>query len=429
MPRFFKWKKRAKELELALRRTQEYITDILTFQAGEKATSYSSSPNPYDTKEKLVAELVKKYKGYARWGNQLIQRIVDTRAAFTMAGGLKAVARQPEKYRSELEFIRQFIEFNELDGQFAQQLAVEKELEGQVLLVLEWDKEQENVRVKFISWNDTHYQVHYQDDFYHLIERITYQSPNDGREIEIPSERAVFIKFNARINSREGIPTLSGLLQEAEDIDKALRDWRKLNRYFASPTPYFRTEDMQEAKELYEQLLSPGVNWQIGKVFAGPADFQLVEMSSASAQSIREEIETKIKILAGGSGVPVQFLGFPEFMSNRATAENTMEPVALVSLSEQRSWERGFKELFDKAIMLRNQMVPPFLPALQPGVVEPKMKFITQAQVERLIQLYYPLWRDGAISLRTLLSLLPDIDPEKETRQSSINSQGVKDEE
>ena len=116
-------------------------------------------------------------------------------------------------------------------------------------------------------------------------------------------------------------------------------------------------------------------------------------------------------------------------MSNRATAENTMEPVALVSLSEQRSWERGFKELFDKAILLRNQMVSPFLPALQPGVVEPKMKFITQAQVERLIQLYYPLWRDGAISLRTLLSLLPDIDPEKETGQSSINSQGVKNEE
>ena len=429
MPGFFGWKKRARELELALRRTQEYITNILTFQAGEKATSYSSSPNPYDTKEKLVAELVKKYKGYARWGNQLIQRIVDTRAAFTMAGGLKAVARQPEKYQAELEFIRQFIELNELDGQFAQQLAVEKELEGQVLLVLEWDKEQENVRVKFISWNDTHYQVHYQDDFYHLIEKITYQSPNDGREIEIPSEQAVFIKFNARINSREGVPTLSGLLQEAEDIDKALRDWRKLNRYFASPTPYFRTEDMQEAKELYEQLLSPGVNWQIGKVFAGPADFQLVEMSSASAQSIREEIETKIKILAGGSGVPVQFLGFPEFMSNRATAENTMEPVALVSLSEQRSWERGFKELFDKAIMLRNQMLsPPQLP-LQSGAVEPKMKFITQAQVERLIQLYYPLWRDGAISLRTLLSLLPDIDPEKETRQSSINSQGVKNEE
>ncbi len=424
---FGKWKKQVKELELKLRRTQEFITDILTYKAGEKLQSISSSPNPYDTKEKLVSELVKKYKGYARYGNQLIQRIVDTRAAFTMAGGLKAVAKDPERYRAELEFIQRFIDLNELDGQFGQQLAVEKELEGQILLVLDWDSEQNNARVKFISWNDTHYQVEYQDDFYHRIERITYRSPHTDQEIEIPAERAVFIKFNARINSREGVPTLSGLLQEAEDIDKALRDWRKLNQYFASPTPFFRTEDMQEAKELYEQLLSPGVNWRIGKVFAGPCDFQLVEMSGAGADSIRQEIETKIKILAGGSGVPVQFLGFPEFMSNRATAENTMEPVALVSISEQRSWQRGFKELFDKAIMLRNQMVSPLEKKLEVGVVEPKMKFITKAQVERLIQLYYPLWRSGGISLKTLLSLLPDIDAEKENQ--SLENKGAKDEE
>jgi len=409
-----RWKKRAQELELTLRKAQEYITDILTYKAGEKAQNFYASPNPYDTRESLIAELVRKYKGYARWGNQLIQRIVDTRAAFTMAGGLKAVVKVPGKHREELEFIREFIELNELDGQFGQQLAVEKELEGQVLLALDWDEELESVRVKFISWNDTHYEVHYQDDFYHQVSRISYSAPDTKEEIEIPAERAVFIKFNARINSREGVPTLSGLLPEAEDIDRALRDWRRLNQYFASPTPYFRTQDLQEAKELYEQLLSPGVSWRIGKVFAGPADFALVEMSGAGAESIRQEIETKIKILAGGSGVPVQFLGFPEFMSNRATAENTMEPVALVSISEQRSWQRGFKELFDKAIELRNQMISPLKTPLGTGVIEPQMKFITQAQVDRLIQLYYPLWQAGGINLKTLLGLLPDIDPEQE---------------
>ena len=56
-------KKRIEELEVKLARSQEYITDVLTFSAGEKALSASASPNPYDTREKLVAELVKKYKG------------------------------------------------------------------------------------------------------------------------------------------------------------------------------------------------------------------------------------------------------------------------------------------------------------------------------------------------------------------------------
>ncbi len=419
-----KWKRKASELELSLRQAQEYITDILTYRAGEKAQSAPAGYNPYDSREKLVAELVRKYQGYARSGNQLIQRIVDTRASFTLAGGIKAMdpgRKSPE----ELAFIRRLIDRNELDGQFGQQLAVEKELEGQILLVLDWEPDDSSARIKFISWNDTHYEVEYQEAFRPKLARISYRA--QGEEIEIPSDRAVFIKFNARINSREGVPTLSGLLQEAEDIDRALRDWRKLNQYFASPTPYFHTQDMPEARELYEQLLSPGVNWRIGKVFAGPAEFSLVETSGAGAQSIRQEIETKVKVLAGGSGVPVQFLGFPEFMSNRATAENTMEPVAVVSVSEQRSWKQGFKELFDKAIELRNRMSSPLAVPLQPGVIEPRLSFITQAQVDRLVQLYYPLWQSGAIDLKTLLSLLPDLEPGAGTEDAAEDNRGAKE--
>ena len=414
-------KKRVGDLELALVKSQEYITDLLTYKAGEKAQSFSSSPNPYDTREKLIVELVRKYKGYARYGNQLVQRIVDTRAALAMAGGLKAVARDPGKVSRELAFLREMVRGNGLDGQFGQQLAVEKELEGQVLLVLEWEPEAENVRLRFLSWNDTRYEADYDDDQYSRLLRVRYRRPGDDRrEVVIPADRVVFIKFNARIHSREGIPTLSGLLAEAEDIDQALRDWRQINRYFASPTPYFRTKDVQEAKDLYDHLLSPGVNWKIGKVFAGPAEFSLVGMDYAGAESLRQEIETKVKILSGGSGVPVQFLGFPEFMSNRATAENTMEPVALIGIAEQRCWTGGFQDLFDKALQLANRHLPADRAPLRPGGVEPQMKFITQAQVERLWTLYLPLWEKGAVSLKTLLGLLPDIDPEAELETAGL---------
>ena len=416
--------KRIEELEVKLAKSQEFITDILTFSAGEKALSASAFPNPYDTREKLVEELVKKYKGYARYGNQLIQRLVDTRAAFAMAGGLKAIARDPSAFSRELDFIQELVRQNELDGQFCQSLAVEKELEGQVLILLEWEAEAANVRLRFLSWNDTRYEVDYDDGLYSRVLRIRYRRPgNDRQEVVIPAERAVLIKFNARIHSREGIPTLSGLLVEAEDIDKSLRDWRQINRFFASPTPYFRTEDLQGARDLYDRLLSPGVNWKIGKVFAGPAEFSLVGMDSAGVDSIRQEIETKVKILSGGAGVPVQFLGFPEFMSNRATAENTMEPVALVSIAEQRSWVGGFKELFDKAIQLRNEQAPAGGPQLRSGGIEPRMKFITQAQVDRLSALYLPLWEKGAISLKTLLSLLPDVEPEAE--EADLEGRGL----
>lgn len=398
-------RKKPDPLELRLARAEEFIGDVLSFRAGMKAAGVESAANPYRSRERLVAELVRKYKGYADSGNQLIQRIVDTRAAFAMAGGLSARTADAGG-EAELAFVRRLIRDNQLDGQFGQQLAVEKELEGQVLLVL--DRKGGRVRVRFVSWNDTHYEVRYADDSYTEVEGIEWDGER-GR-VRVPPEQAVFIKFNARIHSREGVPTLSGLLPEAEDIDRALRDWRKINRYFASPTPYFKTRDIQEAKDLYDRLLAPGVDWRIGKVFVGPAEFSLVGMTSDGCDSIRQEIETKVKILAGGAGVPVQFLGFPEFMSSRATAENTLEPVALVSIAEQRSWLVGFAELFDKAIALEASAGAD----LAPGRVSPVMRFVTRAQLDSLRDLYLPLWQSGAIPLEALLRLLPDFDPERE---------------
>jgi hypothetical protein len=324
-----------------------------------------------------------------------------------MASGLSARPLAPTDGAAELEFVRRLIRQNQLDGQFGQQLAVEKELEGQVLLTLDYRPADDTLLIRFISWNDTHYEVSYSDETYTEIKAITYEN-DDGRTVRVPTERAVFIKFNARIHSREGVPALSGLLPEAEDIDLALRDWRKINRFFASPTPYFKTADIQEAKDLYDRLLAPGVDWKIGKVFCGPAEFSLVGMNDSGFESIQREIETKVKILAGGAGVPVQFLGFPEFMSNRATAENTMEPVALISVSEQRSWLGGFSELFDKAVRVRNELAPAGHPRLEPGRVAPVMRFVTRDKLEQLRDLYLPLWQSGAIPLETLLKLLPD---------------------
>lgn len=403
--------KKLEALEIKLGRSNEFITDILTWRAGEKLVDASTGPNPYDTREKLITELVKKYKGYARWGNQLVQRIVDTRAAFALGRGIKANAGdKSDNSEPEFDFISKLMSDNGLDGQFGQQLAVEKELEGQVLLHLvpKFENDRLNgININFISWLDTKYEVKYLDTNYSRIELITYNDPYELRPVEILPEEAIFIKFNARANSREGIPTLSGLLVECEDIDRGLRDWRAINKYFSSPTPYFKTEDMESARDLYEQLTDPKVNWRIGKVFAGPAEFKLVGMSEDGISSIREEIETKIKVLAGGAGVPVQFLGFPEFMSNRSTAENTMEPVEAIAMSEQMSWIEGMQELFDKAITMRNSYESAYEKPLRTGLVKPSIPFVTSAQIRRLIDLYLPAFQAGAIDSKTFQEMLP----------------------
>ena len=402
----WKTRKRVRELETKLARANEFINDVLTWKAGIKAEGEASGTNPYTDRARLVSELVNKYKGYSATGCQLVQRIVDTRAAFTMSGGLRA-KKTGEGGGPELDFITRLIGSSGLDGQFGQQLAIEKELEGQVLLALDYRPAHDTVSVRFVSWNDTHYEVDYEDDSYTDIRSISWEA-EDGRRAYLPLENSVFIKFNSRIHSREGVPTLSGLLQEAEDIDRALRDWRRINRLFASPTPCFRTRTIEEAYDLFDRVLRPGIDWKIGSVFCGPAEYSLVGMSGEGIDSIRGEIETKVKVLAGGSGVPVQFLGFPEFMSNRATADNTMEPVAMVSMSEQRSWLGGFAELFEKAISLRNDASPSSTP-LRQGLVAPAIDFITKAEIDRLTGLYLPAFQSGAISRDELLGLLPHV--------------------
>ena len=394
------------------RKTQEFITDILSWRAGEKALEAASGPNPYRSRSRLIAEIVEKYKGYAAWGNQLVQRIVDTRAAFALGRGVRAKPNAADA-DAEMVFIEQCLQSNDLSGQFAQQLGVEKELEGQILLKMEprFDAgDLTGVRVVFVSWNDTQYEVLFENDGDRKPNGARWRDPASGRDVEIPGEQMVFLRFNAPANAREGIPTLSGLLPEAEDIDRALRDWRAINRYFASPTPYFRTDDAQNARDLYERISDPEINWRVGKVFAGPADFSLVGMDAAGVSSIQAEIETKIKILSGGTGVPVQFLGFPEFMTNRATAENTMEPVEAISMAERQSWLAGFAELFDKAIRLRNEYAPPSAAKLRPGAVAPHIPFVTSGQIQTLCELYLPAFQAGAIDHKTFLSMLPERD-------------------
>lgn len=396
-------------------RAEEFITDILTYRAGEKLEESSSAGNPYRTRETLVAEIVLKYKGYSRWGNQLVQRIADTRSAFALGRGARARPLDSESDKPEAEFLKEFISMNGLDGSFAQQLGVEKELEGQVLLHIAPVFNNEDgikIRASFVSWNDTHYEVEFKDGGYADILGVKWRDPASGETILLDPDEFVFMRFNAPANAREGVPNLSGLLVECEDIDKALRDWRAINRYFASPTPYFRTEDMAQARDLYEQLTDPKFNWKIGKVFTGPAEFSLVGMDAAGIDSIRQEIETKIKILAGGAGVPVQFLGFPEFMSSRATAENTMEPVELVALQERQSWKAGFRELYDKAIRMRNAYAPPSQTMLREGRVVPKIPFASSKQIDTLSKLYLPAFQAGALDHRAFLSLMPDSEEE-----------------
>jgi hypothetical protein len=378
--------------------------------------------NRYTERAAIIGEIIRKYRGVAERGNQLVGRIIDTRAAFALGAGIGCQQRKEVESgdcHAELDFIRRFLELNGLDGGTAQQLSREKEFEGQLCLVLANDSEADNVSAEVLSWFDTRYEINLDPRRYSRVINLIYGAGDPERRVALPPERFVFFRFNNRINSAEGVPNLAGLLTECESLDRALTDWRSINHYFASPTPFFRCSDAEQAKDLQARLA--GANWKIGKALAANADFSFVGIDSAGVESLQHEIETLVKVISAGSGVPVQYLGFPEFMSNRSTAENTLEPVSLVAQSEQQSWRSGFAELFDKAIEIHNRATGG---ALRPGLIQPSFSFANSRQLQLVEKIYMPLLLESKISLETFLGLLPGVDAQRELKRLGDSDEG-----
>ncbi len=403
--------------------------DALLDLRPQPVSNLTEGGNPYTNKSALVQALIRKYHGYDTLGNALVRRIVNTHAAFVWGRGLSLI--KTEQAEREFEYLSAVMKFNDLAGHLGIQLGIEAGIEGQVLALLEWDRENGLPRIKFLSWLDTHYKPHYRDNDYTRFEGVTYQDA-DGISREIPAQNCVLLKFNCRLNDPEGNPLLAGLLPLCDDIEEALYQIRLHNRLFASITPHMKVKDMAEAKEVY-QLMMNTYKWRHGKLLVSPSDYSLVgPQGTATIDCIRGEIETKIKILSGGTGIPVQFLGFPEFMSNRATAQNTMEPVSVVSRSEQNIWVQGLSELFNKALTMKNKYSPPGSIALKTGRVAPRFAWVTQGDLDNISNLYYPMVKDGMLSLRTLLGMLDqvvDVETELETLKINLHPTGGNDED
>jgi hypothetical protein len=419
-------KKKIQELQSRFTDTEaEHHKEINTLRiqmlnavAGKKGFFWYDDTELTDRKS-IVEAIAAKYRGQATYGTDLVQRIVNYRAGMITGGGMKPKiisSAMGNEGQNELDFIKEFMEINNLYDFKDQQLGVEKEIEGQILLHLRWDPSRQMSVVYYYPWSSTDYDVILNADF-------TFRSASwqDGDQpIVVTEDDTAFLKFNSRLSEPNGWPILAGNLQNTDNISKALVDWREINRLFASPTPYFHTDDMREAADLLAYLQT--INWKVGKALAGPADMDMKSMAGQGIESLKQELETNLKLLSGGTDVPVQFLGFPEFMTNRATADNTMEPIGVSTTSEQAIWISGMQLIFDLAIRMRNEQVEASAVMLNEGLVEPMIAFVTERQIQRIQDLYLPLWEKRGLTLRTLLEMLPDI-PEDEITQVESEAQ------
>lgn len=404
-------------LDLNLRRIFAKV-QMSSVTTGTRALFFDEDGECAKSRAEIVDDIAERYRGQATYGNELVKRIVNFRAGIIVAGGLSLETDEGEAESREKEFISGLIDFNDLADFRNAQLGVEKEIEGQILWGLFWDASAEMVKAIYYPWSSVGYKANY-DTAFDLVD-VTWQD-DQGTAQTLPADIAVFLKFNSRINEPHGWPTLSCNVVNCVNISKALADWRRINKLFASPTPFFKTEDDGQATAIMAEINSGEYDWKIGKAFASPSDYKLVGPETGGIESLEREIINNLRILSGGTDVPIQFLGLPSELSNRATADNMMEPVGISTTSEQNTWKSGFQDMFDKAIRIRNAIVPDA--SLREGIVRPKIATITANQLKQLVEIYIPLWEKQGLSLETMLSKVPDIPDDEAERVEETRAQ------
>jgi len=334
-------------------------TDITTNIDSTTGKVYIGTPFRLNTYAKQVTQLGKLYDNIADWGCMIAKNVIDMRTAFSVGTGVRVIKHKDfkEDATKELEWCKEFMRFNNLDEEMPQEYAKEAEIEGKILLRFLVDQTAENIRVVHVPWRQFNYTIYTPAwDFFNYNRAEYVGSGEPGIKFDLTPEFFVYKRFGggaSKIN--ETPPKTSFVIREMEDLDKAIVDWRKINRLFAAPTPTFSSEDKTTSKELNTWL--DGKNWKIGEalVLGGlNVKYELVGWKGDGYTTLKEETQSLVKTISGTTGIPVHFLGYPELLSNRDTAENLIELIVLSTNKERNTWMGAYEELFQKAMVIYN---------------------------------------------------------------------------
>lgn len=407
------------ELETLRVAVQNFEFDPATGTYDTENARYRGNKYPGDLN--MVYAVNRAYIGEADWGVNLVKSIVEIRAA--MVGGAAGVeVGQSLNYKGEakreLDFIREFMAYNEINQSTQMDWAVEGGIDGRCMFELSTavvDKKNK-VRARYVPFyggiTAPRYTIKTDEYDYtrHLYADIG--SLESGQVRRVSPDRYVYRKFGGRkscVNSSS--PLVGHVLPQIEAIDQALRDWREINVLYASPTPTVSVDNAEDAQTQYT-MMTQTLKWQIGRLLViGGGDYKLVGPESGGIDSLMDEITTNLKIVSGTTGIPPHFLGFPDLMSNRATADGLLEMMFAATAKERTAWIEAYTELFRKAIILYNKVSGD---NLNPEAVVAVLPENTQTRLRQLVDVWLPLFESKAISRPTFLTRVPGVDPDKE---------------
>jgi len=416
-------KGRVTKLENQVHKLQMLIKDDI-LSLVEKTTTYKG--NEYTSYSQAITEINNKYNGTADWGVLQTGAIIDLRAAFIIGEGIKVVQKGEEDASIEIAWANKFLEYNQLDKEMAQEFAKEAEIEGKIAIKLASEETEiiENGRAipdvkissRYISWLDKGYTIKTSPQDYMDYQQLTWKPKDKDKPEILEANEFVYKKFGGRISDpNQAAPKILKCLTEIDSLSKALRDWREIDRIFASPILAVECPDTEAVKSTKEALTDK--NWKVKKMFIARGKLYYAQFDMGGVTSIEKEILTLAKMISGTTGIPVSALGLPELMSNRATAENLMEFVLSATTKERQIWKGAYEEIIRKAMVMYNELIYQGLSQerkLNPDRIKVEIPQITKDQWEHLERIFLPGCIAGKISDELFLEKIPGVNAEKE---------------
>lgn len=375
--------------------------------------------NNYKTYSSQVDAVYKMYNSEVDYGGELLRGIVDTRVIFIAGEGISIIANKKKTQK----YIDKFMYLNKLYGSRLITMVQTGEMEGRNLLLLFPSKKEifynneiidGYIKVRSFSWWVNKYSIAYNALDTDEIKSIEYKEKKEtGMNKNISPDKAVYIRLGGSEDNIEETPgRIHCVLTDIENFSRTKYDLRKNHHLFAKIMPYFKTQTRQEAQAINNDV--NGDQWEPGKGYAGTADFSLISPPLGALEAIRGEMLLYLKNVATTTGIPIHWLSYPELMSNRATAENLLEVINAATKKERLLWEEGIKEMIYKSMIMSidngletNEIMGDFVVKLDQASI---------SAIKALQEVWAPLQQLDAISMATLRSKMPGIDPEQEKK-------------
>jgi len=306
-----------------------------------------------------------------------------------------------------------------------QEFAKEAEIEGKILLKIDVDKTPEvdkykdysyqMVATRYVSWLDKKYKVISAKEDYKKYEKVEWEGGDKAGSLK--ENQFVYKKFGGRINDPNTAQSkVMKCLSQIDNLDKALRDWREINRIFGGPILYVKCEKEAEVDKALE--LFKDKNFKISRITAGTGEMQFIKLDISGIDSLEKEILTNAKMISGSTGVSVQYLGLVELLKNRSTSDDMREMLSSATVKERATWEGAYEELLTKAMNLFNNTVYRQKEAkgqkLNPYLIKVNIPVITKQHWANIKDVWLPAVIAGKITEELFLEQLPDVDIDEE---------------